>query len=124
MQSPEQLILKYGGKAASLVAQHQAGNTDFLFPFTLVNVADWEKGIGLPYFDFKYLQIVRGSAIGDEKGLVDVITTLRNKSSEDLNNVIKQGRPLIYSNPRKVELALAGNTLSHNEFGDKYSLIL
>ncbi len=70
----------YGGKAASLIAQYEAGNTDFLFPFTLID-PDKEK----PTFDFEGLQIVRGSAAGDEKGLVDVIKTIQNVSSKDLN---------------------------------------
>lgn len=78
-------IAMYGGKAASLLAQFQKGNTDLLFPFTIDIVAEREKG-NIPSYNFKYDQIVRGSAVGDERTLVDTIPTLRKVSPSKLND--------------------------------------
>lgn len=87
-------IEKYGGKASSLLAQYDR-NPDLIFPFTLVEVDRWEAG-EKPNFNFQARQIVRGSAIGDEKGLVDVIQTLKESSPGQLdikiNAIIEQSR--------------------------------
>ena len=81
-------ISKFGGKAASLIAQYDAGNIDFLFPFILI-----EREKKRPNFAFKGLQIVRGSAIGDEKGLVDKIKTIHNVSANELSGKIDIEKP-------------------------------
>src|SRR3989344_1316908 len=81
------LVAAYGGKAASLIAQYRAGNSDILFPFTVLEVKDIEQG-KRPSFSFTQRQIVRGSAPGDEKGLVDVIRTYQNVSPLNLNGWI------------------------------------
>lgn len=83
----QQTIDRYGGKAASLLAQYNTGNVDFLFPFSIVEASEFERG-NIPVFQFRNPQIVRGSARGDERGLVDVIRTYRHVPAANLNGQV------------------------------------
>lgn len=77
-------IIMYGGKAASLLAQYHAGNGGILLPFSIIRTNEWEAGQRYN-FSYEHRQIVRGSTIGDHKGMVDVIPTLQYQSNVDLN---------------------------------------
>lgn len=122
MKNPEELVQKYGGKAASLVMQYEAGNTDMLFPFTLVDAKDFETN--KPSFNFKNKQIARGSAAGDEKGLVDVISTEQNLNSEHLNDLWEYDYALFSPELHEVEDIRKGKNPYFDELKEQYDDLL
>ena len=63
----KELIETYGGKAASLLWQIQNGNERFLIPFSVLKV---EESVTPEYQKKPWKELFRGSANGDEMGLV------------------------------------------------------
>jgi len=79
------LIDDIWGKAESIVVQQEAWNEDLVIPPQVIKVDDIESGNFEVPSDDRNKKIVRGSASGDERWLVDMIQTLKNISPWDIS---------------------------------------
>jgi len=76
-------------KAASLIVQQEAWNEDLIIPPLVIKTQDAEEWkFETPWDNRK--KIVRGSASGDERGLVDSLVTLKNVDANSISSWLQK----------------------------------
>ena len=96
----QDIIDEFWWKTASLMTQVDAWNWDFILPYTAVKTTDFEAR-NSKKLELEWSQIVRWSASGDEKSLVDALRTKKHVAPKSLNQGLHKRLDL--SQPAKMQ---------------------